>query len=97
MFVDLDNLCIHVFGHGVDGSYCRCAAAHDHDILHVDIFLLAYYLSDVGDIVLGGHEVGEVVEFQLVVATRDDGLLSAFHRDDMEGVVGTAYLAQWLI
>ena len=55
------------------------------------------FLGDVGNkhaeslnVVAGGHEVGEVVEFQLVVTARDDGIAASLDGYHMVGVVRTA-------
>ena len=56
--------------------------------------LLAHYLPDVRDVVLGGHEVGEVVELKHIVASGDDGVDAPFDGHHVVGLVGAAYLAQ---
>ena len=45
--------------------------------------LLSHNLSDIGDIVTGGHEVGQVVDLQHIITSRDDGLVASFDGHDM--------------
>ena len=56
--------------------------------------LLAYNLTDIGDIVLCRHEVGEVVHVQLVHTTRDQSVVIPFDGYDMIGVVRSAEFTQ---
>ena len=58
---------------------------------------LTYNLADVGNVVAGGHEVGEVVEFQLIVTTRDDGIAASLDGYHVVRVVGTADVLERLV
>ena len=59
--------------------------------------LLAYNLADVGYVLLGGHEVGQVACPQLVETAWYDGVLAALDGHHVVGVVGAAELAQGLV
>ena len=95
--VYLDDLALHVLGHLLDGSHGGASTAHDHHVLDIYVVFLAHDLADVGDVVARGHEVGEVVELQLVVAARDDGLASSLDGYHMVGVVGAADVLEGLV
>ena len=60
----LDNLDVHVVGRLQRGAYGRLSSSHDDDVLYVGIVLLANNLTDIGDILLRGHEVGQVVKLE---------------------------------
>ena len=90
LLAHLYNLALHVFRHLLHGSHGCAAATHNHHVLHIYIMFLAHNLADVGNVVAGGHEVGEVVEFQLVVTARDDGIAASLDGYHMVGVVRTA-------
>ena len=95
--VGLDDLHVHIFGHGLHRSHRRCSATHDHDVLDVNIMFLAHNLADVRDILFCRHEIGEVIELQRVVTARYDGVGSAFYGHHMIGVVGSAEVFKWLV
>ena len=90
LLAHLDNLAFHIFRHLLHGSYGCASATHNHHVLHIHIVLLAYNLADIWDVVAGGHEVGEVVEFQLVVTARDDGITASLDGYHVIRVVRTA-------
>ena len=58
---------------------------------------LADDLADVGDILLRGHEVGQVIAFQFIVTTWDDRLALAFDGHHMVRIIGTAEVFQRLV
>ena len=91
------ELTLHVFWHFLHRSHGSATATHDHHVLHIYIMFLSHNLADVRDIVASGHEVGEVVELQLVVTTRDDGLAATLDGYYMVRVVGTADVLEWLV
>ena len=93
----LDNLALHVFRHLLHGSYGSASATHHHHVLHIYIMLLSHNLADVGNVVAGGHEVGEVVELQLIVTTRDDGFAASLDGYHVVRVVGTADVLERLV
>ena len=59
--------------------------------------LLTYDFADVGDIFLGSHEIGEVIDMELVQTTGDDGVVVTLDSHDVIGVVWTAEVFQWLV
>ena len=93
----LDDFALHVFGHFLHGSHGRASSAHNHHVLYVHIVLLAHYFSDVGNIVASGHEVSQVVEFQLVVTAGDDGFVASLDGHYVVGVVGSADVLERLV
>ena len=93
----LDDLQMHVVGDGKCRADSSLTTAHDDHVLHILIMLLSHNLSDIGDILLGGHEVGQVVDVQLVHTARYQRVASSFDRYDMIGVVGTAEVFQGLV
>ena len=58
---------------------------------------LAHNTSDIGDVLLCGHEVGEVVVFQRIVAIGDDCVSIPLDGHNVVGIVGTANVFQWLV
>ena len=59
--------------------------------------LLAHNLADIWDVVAGGHEVGEVVEFQFVVTARDDGIAATLDGYHVVWIVRTADALEWFV
>ena len=95
--IRLEDLHLHVLGHEFRGTHGRGSATHDHDVLHVGIAFLAHDAADVGDVLARGHEVGDVVEHEHVVASRDDGLVAALDGHDVVGRLGLAEVLQRLV
>ena len=95
--VNLDDLGVHIVGHRESGSHGRLATTHDDDVVHILIVLLAHNLADIGDILAGGHEIGQVVELQLVQTARDNRVAASLDGHHMIGVVGTAEVFQGLV
>ena len=60
--VNLDDLGVHVIGHGECCPDSRLSAAHDNDVVHVLVVFLAYNLPDIGNILAGGHEISQVMK-----------------------------------
>ena len=52
--------------------------------------LLANNLPDIGNIFLGGHEIGEVANTQLIETTRDNGVFATLDSHYIIRIVGTA-------
>ena len=95
--VFLDDLDVHVVRDSQCSPYSRLSATHDNYVLDIGIMLLADNLTDIGDILLGGHDIDEVVDVQLIHTARDDGVTTTFNRNDMIGVVRATKVAQRLI
>ena len=97
MFVLLNDFQVHIvwsdFGHSDGGT----SSTHDNDILDISIMLLAGYLADVGDILPCGHEIGEIVVLQYVIATRDKRLSFALDGHHMVRVIRSAQVFQGLV
>ena len=89
----LHYLEVHVVGCCLGNAYCRSSATHDDDVLDVGIMFLAHYLADIRDILAGGHEVGYVVDVQLVVTTRYQSLVSTLDGHDVVWIVRAAEVA----
>ena len=73
------------------------AAAHKHDVTHIDIFGLARDLTNVWNILLRRHKVSEVETVELVVTTRNDRLPSAFDGNNMIGIIRATEIFQRLV
>ena len=86
-FIVLNNLQIHVVGSCQCHAYSRLAATHNDDVLDVGIVLLATNLSHIVDILAGSHQVGQVVDLQLIVTTRNQCLAFSLDSHHMIGVV----------
>lgn len=59
--------------------------------------LLPRYLSDVRNIVLGGHEVSQVFEFQSVITAGNDGFVVSFDGNNVIWVIRTTYILEWFV
>ena len=95
--IALNNLEVHIVRQGECSSDgCLTATHHDH-ILHIGIMFLTHYLADVRDILGGGHEIGQVKDFQLVQATRDNRVAATLDSHNMIRIVGAAEVLQRLV
>ena len=81
----LDDFHLHVFGSHLCRADGNAASAHDHDVADVLVVVFSGYLTDVGDVLLHGHEVHEVQLLQGVVTTGDDGVHAPLDGNDEEG------------
>ena len=93
----LDDLHMHIIRYGEGRTNGCLAATHDDHVLHVGIVFLAYEFPDVWDILLGGHEISEVVDAQLVETTWDQGVAATLDGYDMIGIVRSAEVSQRLV
>ena len=57
---------------------CDAAAAHNHHIAYVGIFFLSGNFSDVRDVFPGSGEVYDIVQFDGIVSTGDNGFGAPF-------------------
>ena len=87
LFVGLDNLYIHVFGHGFNGSYGCTSATHHHDILHIYIVFFAYNLSNERYVLASCHEICHVIELKFIVSTRYNRIAIALDCHDMVRII----------
>ena len=90
MIIDFYQFGTHVFRQCAGCTDSSLTATHNHHVLHVHIMFLTHYFTDEGYVVFHGHEVSDVVEFQLIIATRNDGFLTTFDRNNMIRVFRTA-------
>ena len=88
---------MHIIGQGEGGTYGGLASTHDDDVVYVLIFLLTNNALDMGDVLLGSHEIGQVVSLQHIHATRDDGLITTLQGHDVIGIFGAAEVAYGLV
>jgi len=85
--VGLDDLYIHVFGHGFNGSYGCTSAAHHHDILHIYIVFFAYNLSNERYVLASCHEICHVIELKFIVSTRYNRIAIALDCHNMIRII----------
>ena len=81
----LNHFEAHLLRHVFDDVIGDVAAAHDHDVFHVGIIVLAHDVAYGGHLLLRRHEVSDVALLQLGVAAGDDGLFVALYGHDMVG------------
>ena len=93
----LDNFHMHIIGSRQCSTYGRFAASHDDDVLNVSIVFLAYNLTDIGDIILRCHKIGQIIDLQHIQTARDDGFVTSFDGYHMIRIVRTAKILQWLV
>ena len=94
LLVLLYDFQVHVVGYVVGYTHSGLVSSHDDDIAHVLISLLADNLPYVRYVLLGCHEVGEVLVLYHVHTAWYDCLPSPFYRYDVVWVVWAAEVFQ---
>ena len=79
----LDNLDLHI----VWCIHCRTdgdsTTTHNHHVTHIGIIFFTSYLANIRHIFSSGGEINNVVELELIVTTRNDGLVATFDGNNM--------------
>ena len=78
VYVVIHNFYLHVIRYILCCTDCDAAAAHNHHIAYVGIFFLSGNFSDVRDVFPGSGEVYDIVQFDGIVSTGDNGFGAPF-------------------
>ena len=95
--VGLDDFHLHIFGHQCRRPDRRRSTAHNDDIFHVGIAFFSNDAADVGNVLPRGHEIGDVLQFQHVFASRNNRFVASLDRHDVIGRLRFAEVFERLV
>ena len=95
--VGLENFGVHVVRHVIDKMHGSAAAAHDEEMPHLGIVLLARRVTDDVDVVGRRHEIDHIAGDETVVAVGNECLVATLDRHDVIGRICAAQFLQGFV
>ena len=92
--IAFDDFRPHIIRHVLCRPDSNTASSHDHYIADICIIFFSGNLADVWDIFLCRCEINNIIELDRVVTIRDNGFISSFDGNQMEGNISSSQFMQ---